>query len=170
MPSAIGPLPDREPAGTVVVAIGDEAMRDHGIGPAIARELSRRDLGPKVRVADAGMRGLDLVFELQGAGRVVIVCALQTGASPGTIHVMSPATAVALGRTPSLSGLELADALEMTGLLGERPEALILGVEPSEIAPGRALSPAVAPAIGPAVDRVLALIADPVAFRRATRD
>lgn len=144
--------------GAVIIAVGNERRRDDGVGLAVARLLATRDLPAGVRVEEAVPEGLDLATALEGAARAVIVAAVKLGAPPGTIHVLSPADAEARADyISSLGTLTLVDALELTAMLGVKPEVVIVGVEPAEIVPGQTLSPLVSDAVRRAADIALEL-------------
>ncbi len=161
MLSHIGPAPDPDAPEATVIALGDESRRDEGAGPAIASVVRAMDLSPLARVTEQVTSSLDLIAALEGTRRLIIVASVQAGASPGTLHVLSPASADAIGaRLPTLAGAYFLDAIELAGLAGERPQALIVGLEPAEIAPSLTLSPEVAAEVPEAAERVRQLIED----------
>ena len=151
----------------VIIGTGNERRRDDGVGLAVARLLAAGELPPGVRVEEA-REGFDLAGEIEAAARAIIIVAANLGAPPGSIHVLSPADAEARADYLSATGeMTLIDALEMAALVGVRPQALILGVEPAEIVPGQTLSREVARSVRAAAEVALELATDEGAWRAA---
>lgn len=74
----------------LVVGVGNEMMRDEGVGMAVARELQGRELGARVRVLELGTRGFDLICEMEGVARVIVIDAVRAGGEPGSIYQFTP--------------------------------------------------------------------------------
>ncbi len=155
----------------LVVGVGNEMMRDEGVGMAVARELQGRELGARVRVLELGTRGFDLICEMEGVARVIVIDAVRAGGEPGSIYQFAPEQARStndaggtevppLRRTSSLHGLDLLDVIELAAVTGIRPEVTIVGVEPEEVAPGQGLSPTVGRRVGELVEMVERLVED----------
>lgn len=96
--------PDLEPPGCAVLVIGcGNLLRgDDGVGPVLVRHLWERGVPDGARLVDGGTAGMDVAFQMRGAGRVVIVDAAATGAEPGTVYRVPGAE---LANLPPLSGL-----------------------------------------------------------------
>ena len=147
-----------------VVGVGNEMMRDEGVGMAVARELQGRELGARVRVLELGTRGFDLICEMEGVARVIVIDAVRAGGEPGSIYQFTPEQARSTNsRTSSLHGLDLLDVIELAAVTGIRPEVVIVGVEPEEVAPGQGLSPTVGRRVGELVEMVERLVEDDAA-------
>ncbi len=132
---------------TLVVGVGNEALRDEGVGIHAVRALSREHLPPHVRLLDGGTGGLSLVARLEGVRRLVLVDAMDMGRRPGTIVTVRPEEIRRLHAADRLSlhGTGVLDVLELAGALGLLPpEVYVVGVQPAEVACGLELSPAVA--------------------------
>jgi len=156
---------------TVIVGIGNERRRDDGVGIAVARLLAAGELPPTVRVEEAAARSFDLPVALEGAARAIILAAVALGDEPGAVHVLSPADAEARADYLSPVGtMALMDALGLGGLIDVRPEALVVGVEPAEIAPGHTLTREVRPAVATAAQVALEVATSDAAWRRALRE
>jgi hydrogenase maturation protease len=149
-----------EPA-TVVLGVGNELMRDEGVGVAVARALAAHALSEGVRVVEGGVGGLDLLFEFDGADRVIIVDAAEMGLEPGAVRVFTPDD-IEMGepvRMTSLHGISLLDVLELGRLTGIEAEVVIVGIQPAEVAPGLGLTAAVEAAVGEAERLIADLLA-----------
>jgi hydrogenase maturation protease len=145
-------------ARAVVVGIGNEDRGDDGVGPAVARALSDRDV-PGLRVVTSA-EPLDLLDDDLAADVLVVVDAACSGRVPGTVLVLDarreplPVWAGAGGT----HAFGLAAVVELLAALGRLPERLLLvAVEAHAFDPGAALSPPVRAAVPAAADAVLAV-------------
>ncbi len=85
----------------LVAGIGNIFLGDDAFGSEVARRLLARPWPANVRVADFGIRGLDLTFALlDGYDAVILVDATPRGGEPGTLYTIEP----------DLSGLDAAAA------------------------------------------------------------
>ena len=150
-----------------MAGIGNILLGDDGFGSEVARRLIERRAWPSLRVADFGIRGLDLAFALtDGYDTTIIIDAMPRGGEPGTIyvievelstiddglvaleaHAMGPMRVMALART---MGAELKNIL----IVGCEPETF---GAPDEGQLG--LSPSVARAVEGAIDVIESLVA-----------
>jgi hydrogenase maturation protease len=136
-------------------------MGDDGLGVrAIERlALASPTTGPDVRILDGGTLGLSLLPTLEDAEAVVLVDAIRTGDSPGTV-VQLEADEVPANVDVVMSPHELGvvDLLRGSMLAGRRPPRLVLlGIVPADISFGVELSPeveAAMPALLAAIVRV----------------
>lgn len=158
-------------ARVLVAGVGNVFLSDDGVGVEVVRELRRRGgLPAGVEVADTGVRGMHLAYQLlDGYAALVLVDAAPRGGPPGTLHTLEhdldapqdgSAPLDAHGMEPD-AVLALLDRLAASMDL-ERPvgRVLVVGVEPAVLAEGTGLSPPVAAAVGPAADAVGALLAE----------
>lgn len=146
---------------TLIAGIGNIFLGDDGFGAEVARRLSGQDLPEHVTVADYGIAGLHLAYDLCGGyDRAILIDATPRGEQPGTVYVIEP-------ERPAEPGTGLFDAhsmqpdvvLDMIGTLDGRDlRVLIVGCEPASSDPGIGLSEPVAAAVGHAVGIVLDLI------------
>lgn len=102
--SAGSPAVDIEPPGcdVLVVGCGNLLRGDDGVGPVLVRHLWERGVPAGARLVDGGTAGMDVAFQMRGAGRVVIVDAAATGSAPGTLFRVPGAE---LAELPPLEGL-----------------------------------------------------------------
>jgi hydrogenase maturation protease len=149
----------------LVAGIGNIFLGDDGFGVAVAQRLGTRPIPAGVRVADFGIRGVHLAYELlDGVDALVLVDALPTGEAPGTITVLEPD--LSAGEDPDTEA-PVIEAHSMTpgvvlgmvrNLGGRVGRVLVVGCEPADVDEGIGLSPPVAAAVEHAVavvDRVL---------------
>lgn len=145
---------------TAVYGIGNILLGDDGVGPAVVAYLSSNDLLPsEVTLEDLGTPSLDLPSYLAGYDTVIFIDAVALDAAPGSIRVFSRPEILAAPAGIRVSPHEptLADALHVLDFAGTAPrEVALVGVVPSTLEGGIALSPAVEGAVGRAAWVVVA--------------
>jgi hydrogenase maturation protease len=142
---------------TVVIGLGNQYMRDDGIGLLVTRDLRRRDLGKDVLVYDYQALDLSLLWEFQGASRVIFVDAMKSGERPGTIsrHTIA-ASKDPLIQLPSLHALQLYDMFDLASQAGLLScPVIIIGVEPKDCDVGEGLTEELTVALPRVVDSVM---------------
>lgn len=134
----------------VVLGVGNLIMSDEGVGVQVVQELESRYHWPdNVRVIDGGTSGMDLLGDLAGVDRLLILDAVHSGAAPGSLVILEGED-VPVFYTTKLSPHQtgLCDVLADLRLLGESPgETVIIGVEPASLELGMDLSGPVAAAV-----------------------
>lgn len=133
-----------------LIAVGNPFWRDDAAGIAVAR-LVRAAAPASIEVVELGGDPASLLEALTDAGHVVIVDAVRSSATPGTIHRIEIADA---GQLPdhrphgSSHTLALGDLLALARTLDRLPGHLVLiGIEAAKLGPGTSLSPRVAAAV-----------------------
>jgi hydrogenase maturation protease len=154
------PGEDRGPGRpeVVVLGVGNPMRRDDGVGPAAVEALARRGVGPGVELRAIGGEPARLVEAWADRRLAVVVDAVRSGRSPGTVHRLDADRDRLPGRTGATSahGAGVGEALALAGALGRRPRRLVvLGIEAGELGHGSGLSPPVAAALDQLVDRVV---------------
>jgi hydrogenase maturation protease len=156
---------------TLIAGVGNIFLGDDGFGVEVARRLAGESLPPAVRVADYGIRGLHLAYDLaNGFDTAILVDAAPRGGEPGTVTVLEveperqrelAAAGGAVPKTQLLDGhgMQPDVVLGMLDLLGgEAGRVLVVGCEPASVDYGIGLSPPVAAAVDTAVRVVLDLV------------
>lgn len=150
---------------TLVAGIGNIFCSDDGFGVEVVRRLADTDLPEGVKVADIGIRGMHLAYELMdGYDLAIFVDALARGEPAGTVTVLEPDVAQRpAGDTPlpvvDSHSMQPAAVLDLVEQLGGTPgRVLIVGCEPATTEEGIGLSPPVAAAVDIAVARVRGLL------------
>jgi len=156
----VSEAPDRPPT-TVVIGVGNELMRDDGVGSLVARRLQQEDLGPDVEVIEGGVGGLDLLFDLEGCARAIIIDAAHMGLEPGAVRLVArEEIEKRLEPLHSLHQLGLHEVVELAQLTGLTAEVTVVAVEPGEVAPGLKLTPEVEAAVPEMIRLVRELVAE----------
>ena len=122
----------------LVAGIGNIFLGDDGFGVEVAQQLSRSKLPASVRVADFGIRGLDLAYALQdGYETTILIDAFAHGQAPGTVSVIEPdltdpASSAAAGSFVEPHAMNPINVLRMAmAMHGELGRILLVGCEPS---------------------------------------
>ena len=86
------------PCDVLVIGCGNVLRGDDAAGPVLIRRLWEMpqfapSLEPgvvqtpaRVKLVDGGTAGMDVAFQMRGAGRCIIVDACTTGGAPGTVY------------------------------------------------------------------------------------
>ena len=144
----------------LVAGLGNELLGDDAFGAEVLRRLSLRPSLPRVRLADFGTRGLDLVHALlEGYDLTILVEATPRGGEPGTVYTLVPELPGA-GRSDD-AGPSAPQVIALASAVGAEPGRLfVIGCEPGAVPPAAAprLSAPVERAVDAAADRVEDLI------------
>jgi hydrogenase maturation protease len=155
------------PAGrarVLVAGIGNVFLGDDGFGVEVVRRLDPTHLPDRVDVADYGIRGVHLAYDLldDRYATLILVDTLPTGEPPGTLAVVEAAPAAirpAGSATPVDAHAMSPDVVlsALRGLGGRPPRVLVVGCQPAVLDPGMQLSAPVAAAVDEAVRTVVRL-------------
>ena len=152
---------------TLIAGVGNIFFGDDGFGVEVARRLAGQDLPEDVTVADYGIAGMHLAYDLcEGYDRAILVDATPRGGEPGTVYVIEPEPAGPQVSLFDAHGMQPDVVLGMMSTLGgdagvpggSAMQMLIVGCEPASSNPGIGLSEPVAAAVDNAVKVVLDLI------------
>jgi hydrogenase maturation protease len=139
----------------VILGAGNLLRRDDGAGPAVAGRLAGR-LPAGVAVIAVPGGAAEILAELQGADRAIVVDATSSDAPPGTVWRFEAASGpLPAGLSRSSHGLGLAEAVELGRALGQLPPRLtVYGIEGADFGFGEGLTPAVAAAVEAVAEEV----------------
>lgn len=145
---------------TLVIGVGNDYRGDDAIGLIVVRRIRELNL-PDVQVIESDGECTRLMESWKDAVRVILIDAVQSGATPGTIHRVAaheeelPA-AMSQGSTHAFG---VAEAIALSKALGRLPQHFIVfGVEVRNFALGALLSSEAAIAL----EEVLRLVAQTV--------
>ena len=127
----------------LILGIGNILLSDEGIGVRVAERMQRMSLPPDVEVLEGGVKGLDLIYFIEGREKVIVVDAVKAGAPPGTLFRFTDKDLAAKkGTLRSAHGIDFLDVIAITGFMGIKPpEIIFLGIEPESLDAGMELSP-----------------------------
>ena len=151
---------------TLVLGLGNPLLRDDAVGLSVAEQLKAL-LADRVDVeVDVDYwGGLRLMERMIGFARAIVIDAIQAGAEPGSLHVLSPGE-LPTRRSASAHDVNLLTALELGrqagAVLPPNERITLLGIETVDTTEfGEELTPAVAAAIPRAVEAVLQMLESP---------
>ena len=127
----------------LVLGIGNTMLRDEGIGVRVAEKMMKMSLPPEVEVMDGGIKGLDLLYFIEGRKKVIVVDAVKAGAPPGTLFRFTDNDLAAKkGTLRSAHGIDFSDVIAVARFTGTKPaEVIFLGIEPEDLSVSMELSP-----------------------------
>jgi hydrogenase maturation protease len=171
-PLAGGPAVRPGAPSVLVAGIGNVLLADDGFGVEAARLLAQRELPGGVKVADFGIRGMDLAYELQeDYDAAILLDAVARGEPPGTLFVIEHDPDDESDGAGALDphGMDPLRVLALARVLGTMPpRVLVVGCEPAVLVPPddeqlvMELSPPVRAAARRAVELVESLIEEEV--------
>jgi len=144
---------------TLVLGLGNILLSDEGLGVRVVERIQERYEFPSVvQVLDGGTLGFDLLPYVENANHLLVVDAVEMGATPGTLARLEGEEIPAfLGVKISPHQIGLADLLVAARLSDIYPQELVLwGAQPESLDVGLELSPSVAAQVETLVERVLA--------------
>ena len=168
--------------GRVLVAgVGNIFLGDDAFGVEVVRRLDPTALPAHVDVADYGIRGVHLAYDLlDGRHRtLVLVDAVPLDEPPGTLAVLDVSEAVSAGDDPGAAATDMvgAPALDAHGmspaavlhllrsLAAPVARVLVVACHPARVGEAMEMSPEVAAAVDRAVPLVVDVVLEEVAAR-----
>jgi hydrogenase maturation protease len=148
----------------LVAGIGNIFLQDDGFGVEVVKRLAAESLPEWVSVADFGIRGVHLAYEMLDGDydAAIVVDAAPRGEEPGTVYLIEPDLETAENREPAsldAHGMDPQVVLEMIKMLGGiRGRLYIVGCEPLETDEGIGLSSPVARGVEEAIRLVHTLV------------
>lgn len=128
-------MPDKKVA---VVGIGNILLGDEGVGVHVIESLRKREEMKDVFLVDAGTAFLEVIYELDGYDKVIIVDAVNGGGKPGDIYRIDPyslfSESIEKNRSISLHDYGLIEGLSFGRMAGiSIGEVVLIGIEPENI-------------------------------------
>lgn len=121
----------------LVLGVGNVLLQDEGVGVRVVENLQANyRFSPNVELMDGGTLGLRLLEPISQTDYLIVVDAIQNGQAAGTLYRL-PAEELNKRVTfkNSLHQLDLVETLAYAEILGNRPQAVIIGIEPEDISP-----------------------------------
>ena len=120
----------------LVLGVGNLLLTDEGAGVHAVQDLSREEeWNPdEVDFLDGATFTQDIFYVFQEYERVLVLDCVKGGREPGTIYRFTEDNLRENGEQRlSLHDIDLLDSLRMAELLGNKPQILVLGIEPLTI-------------------------------------
>jgi hydrogenase maturation protease len=118
----------------LIACIGNILRGDDGFGVSVAEELARRSLPTGVDLIETGIGGMSIVQQLMdGYDAMVVVDAVDAGASPGTVFVLDP-------QVPDPSSLSIDEwRQQFSNLHLAEPSRILLFARAAGVLPARVI-------------------------------
>ena len=122
---------------TLIMGLGNPLLRDDSVGLRLVKELKGLLAdNPDIELIEDYWGGLRLMEQMVGYDRAIIMDAIRTGASPGTIHLLSPED-IPTQRSASAHDVNLPTALEFGRQAGAHlptsENILLVGIEAADV-------------------------------------
>ena len=152
----------------LVAGIGNIFLGDDGFGVEVANRMAPLPQPDGVVVADFGIRGVHLAYELLGGyDALVLIDAVPIGEPPGTLAVIEPEIVELIAGdddiAPAMDAHSMNPAVVLgmlAGLGGEVGRVVIVGCQPEVIEEGIGLSAPVTAAIDRAITAVTEVVTE----------
>ncbi len=121
----------------LVLGVGNILLHDEGVGvKAVERLLSEYEFSDNVELMDGGTLGIRLLDPISEADHLIVVDAVRNGHPPGTLYRFSIDDFERhITFKNSIHQLDLVETLAFAEVLGKRPSAMVVGIEPENMAP-----------------------------------
>lgn len=116
----------------LVLGVGNILYTDEGVGVRCMEKLEREyEFSDNVTLMDGGTLGMRLMDALLNCDMAIVLDAVLGGQDPGTIYrCTGDELRKSLAFKDSMHQTDLVDTLIMCDIVGNRPEAVIIGMEP----------------------------------------
>jgi hydrogenase maturation protease len=143
-----------------ILGVGNELLSDEGVGIHTIKELQKREFPPGIEVLEGGTDGFGLINIITSTDHLIVIDSLKGGGKPGSIyrfHIDDAPSCPDLFKT-SVHQIGILEVINLSSLIGNTPDTIVIGVEPKELKTGMALSPE----IKNKIPRIIELILDEI--------
>jgi hydrogenase maturation protease len=118
----------------LVLGVGNILFTDEGIGVrCIERMQQDFSFSDNVTLMDGGTMGTKLMGPILDSDYLIVCDAVLCGDAPGSVYrLMGEDLRKSLAFRDSMHQTDLVDTLGMCELVGNRPEAVVIGMEPAD--------------------------------------
>lgn len=120
----------------LVLGVGNLLLTDEGAGIHAVQDLDQEEEWDRnvVTFMDGATFTQDIFYIFQEYERVLVLDAVKAGGEPGTVYRFTESDLLNNHEQRlSLHDIDLLDSLKMAELLGNKPELVVLGIEPLTI-------------------------------------
>jgi hydrogenase maturation protease len=118
----------------LVLGVGNILYTDEGVGVRCVEKLeSEYEFSDNVTLMDGGTLGMRLMDALLSCDTAIVLDAVLGGQEPGTIYrCTGDELRKSLAFKDSMHQTDLVDTLIYCGIVGKRPDAVVIGIEPQD--------------------------------------
>lgn len=142
----------------LVIGLGNILLKDEGVGVRCLEFMKKKGVGDGIKLVDGATMGFDLLEEIDGFKKVVIVDAVDMGKEPGHIASFNAEELLSLpcGGKFSLHEISLVDVVQVGKKVGyDFSNVRIVGIQPKDVSRGDNLSEIIEEKMPALVERVL---------------
>jgi hydrogenase maturation protease len=129
----------------LVMGVGNILLRDEGIGVRVMERLEQDyEFSDNVALMDGGCRGIILTDPISRCAHLIVIDAVLGDGPPGTVYRLEgDDLRRSMAFKNSMHDLDLLETLTCCELIGNRPPAVVVGIEPKDFqtSPGLDISP-----------------------------
>ena len=147
----------------IILGIGNILISDEGFGVRVVEKLQERyEFPDNVQLLDGGTMGYELLHRLIGIQKLILIDAVNGGATPGTLFRFSgPEVNAYYRQKVSMHQLGIQEVLAMLEITDNTvPDLLVLGVQPASLEFGLDLSPTIEAAAETVAAQVITQLKD----------
>jgi len=123
-----------KPSGILVLGVGNILYTDEGAGVRCMELLDRQyEFSENVTLMDGGTLGMRLMDPIMRCEFLIVLDAVLGGDEPGSVYRLTGEDLrKSLAFKNSMHQSDLVDTLIYCGMVGHRPDAVVIGVEPGD--------------------------------------
>lgn len=146
----------------LVLGVGNILYTDEGVGVRTVEAMEERyAFSDNVELMDGGTLGMRLMDALMSTDMLIVVDAVLGDGEPGDIYRLTgDDLRKSISFKNSLHQTDLVDTLVYCEILGNRPDAVVVGMEPEDY---QSMGLAVSPALAKRRDEFIAKVLDEIA-------
>ena len=117
----------------LILGLGNILLGDEGVGVRVIEQLFSHPLPDEIEVIDGGTAGYELINFFEGKEKVIIVDAVKTDDTPGSVYKMD-LSIVQEDETVQLSlhQIGLKNVFKMASMMDLNPEVTLIGIVPKD--------------------------------------
>ena len=117
----------------LILGLGNILLGDEGVGVRVIEQLFSHPLPDEIEVIDGGTAGYELINFFEGKEKVIIVDAVKTDDTPGSVYKMD-LSIVQEDETVQLSlhQIGLKNVFKMASMMDLNPEVTLVGIVPKD--------------------------------------
>jgi hydrogenase maturation protease len=141
----------------LVLGVGNILYTDEGTGVRVVEAMQERlEFSDNVTLMDGGTLGTRLMGPIMECDYLIVVDAVLGGAEPGSIYRLTGEDLrKSLAFNDSMHQTDLVDVLVQCDIVGNRPQAVIVGMEPLDY---QSLGVELSPTVAKRVDSMIEIV------------
>ena len=142
----------------LIIGLGNILLKDEGIGVRCVEYIKSKGLGKGIKIVDGATIGYDLLEEIKGFRKVVLVDAVDMGKEPGHISSFGAEQLLKMssGEKFSLHEIGIIDVVHFGSKMGyDISKVIIVGIQPKDVSRGDRLSEVIEERLPALAEKVL---------------